>query len=55
LSKRCIKKENAKQQLRDLYATKDEIRALSDIPADIEELEASVNKLDNAYSQISKF
>ena len=54
-AKDASKKENAKQQLRDLYATKDEIRALSDIPADIEELEASVNKLDNAYSQISKF
>ena len=48
-------KEQAKQQLRDLYTARDEIKALDDIPADINTLKNSVLKLDSAAEQISKF
>ena len=48
-------KEQAKQQLRDLYTVRDEIKALDDIPADINALKNSVLKLDSAAEQISKF
>ena len=54
-AKDATKKENAKQQLRDLYKTKDEIKTLADIPEDIDQLKTSVNKLDSAAEQISKF
>ena len=54
-AKDSTKKEQAKQQLRDLYTARDEIKALDDIPADINTLKNSVLKLDSAAEQISKF
>ena len=54
-AKDSTKKEQAKQQLRDLYKARDEIKALADIPADVDQLQSSVNKLDDVYNQISKF
>ena len=54
-AKDSTKKDQAKQQLRDLYTTRDEIKALDDIPADINTLKNSVLKLDSAAEQISKF
>jgi hypothetical protein len=33
---------------------KDTVKALADIPADINELQTSVNKLDEAYQKISE-
>ena len=47
-------KEESKQKLRDLYTMKDTVKALADIPADINELQTSVNKLDEAYQKISE-
>ena len=54
-AKDASKKESAKQQLRDLYTTRDALKALADVPADIDELKNSVNKLDAAYEDVSKF
>ena len=54
-AKDSTKKEQAKQQLRDLYKARDEIKDLADIPADVDQLQSSVNKLDDVYNQISKF
>ena len=48
-------KEKAKQELRNLYTIRDEVKELSDIPADIEELWSSVNKLDDAIKTASNF
>jgi len=47
-------KEETKQKLRDLYTMKDTVKALADIPADINELQSSVAKLDEAYQKISE-
>jgi hypothetical protein len=38
-----------------LYTTRDAIKALADVPADIDELKSSVDKLDSAYEEVSKF
>lgn len=54
-AKDATKKEQAKQQLRGLYTTRDSIKELADVPADVDELKASVNKLDDAYAAVSKF
>ena len=54
-AKDATKKEQAKQQLRGLYTTRDSIKELADVPADVDELKTSVNKLDDAYATVSKF
>ena len=54
-AKDASKKESAKQQLRELYTTRDAIKALADVPRDIDELKSSVDKLDSAYEEVSKF
>ena len=48
-------KERAKQELRSLYTTRDQIKELSDIPVDVDELWSSVSKLDDAIKTASNF
>ena len=54
-AKDSSKKDEAKQQLRDLYKTREAINSLADVPADLNQLKSSVNELDKAYEEISKF